>query len=130
MLLDNFSAHKTDKVLTNVELLMLPPNTTSHLQPQYAGIIQAFKSKIQALRNERAVVMIDTMLEQQGVMDEKKLKIQAAAVFNVDVKHAMRWAQLAWEHITQSTIANCWRHTEILDDDMRELGEKLNGMSI
>jgi hypothetical protein len=31
--------------LTNIELVYLPPNTTAHLQPMDAGIINSFKSK-------------------------------------------------------------------------------------
>jgi hypothetical protein len=36
---------KPDIKLTNVKLVYLPPNTTAHLQPMDAGIIQSFKSK-------------------------------------------------------------------------------------
>ncbi|CAB4394025.1 unnamed protein product [Rhizophagus irregularis] len=36
---------KPDIKLTNVKLVYLPPNTTSHLQPMDAGIIQSFKAK-------------------------------------------------------------------------------------
>ncbi|OAD76749.1 hypothetical protein PHYBLDRAFT_109106, partial [Phycomyces blakesleeanus NRRL 1555(-)] len=44
LILDNFSGHIVDYAPTNVELLFLPPNTTSHLQPLDGGIIQAFKT--------------------------------------------------------------------------------------
>ena len=36
---------KPDIILTNIELIYLPPNTTAHLQPMDAGIIHSFKSK-------------------------------------------------------------------------------------
>jgi hypothetical protein len=36
---------KTSPTLTNIELVYLPPNTTAHLQPMDAGIINSFKSK-------------------------------------------------------------------------------------
>ncbi|OAD68446.1 Homeodomain-like DNA binding domain-containing transcription factor [Phycomyces blakesleeanus NRRL 1555(-)] len=39
LILDNFSDHIVDYAPTNVELLFLPPNTTSHLQPLNGGII-------------------------------------------------------------------------------------------
>lgn len=49
LILDNFSGHKpTADVafppLENTELLYLPPNTTSRLQPLDAGIIKDFKT--------------------------------------------------------------------------------------
>jgi len=36
---------KPDIILTNIELIYLPLNTTAHLQPMDAGIIHSFKSK-------------------------------------------------------------------------------------
>ncbi|OAD74876.1 hypothetical protein PHYBLDRAFT_111325, partial [Phycomyces blakesleeanus NRRL 1555(-)] len=39
LILDNFSGHKVNYVPTNVELLFLSPNTTSHLQPLDGDII-------------------------------------------------------------------------------------------
>ena len=36
---------KPDIKLTNIKLIYLLPNTTAHLQPMDAGIIQSFKSK-------------------------------------------------------------------------------------
>lgn len=48
LLLDNCSAHGSAQslpFLDNVEVLFLPPNTTSRLQPLYAGIIAAIKAR-------------------------------------------------------------------------------------
>ncbi|CAK4504328.1 unnamed protein product, partial [Aphanomyces euteiches] len=42
---------------------MLPPNTTAFLQPQDAGVIQAFKSNITALRAQHLVDKFDALLE-------------------------------------------------------------------
>jgi transposase-like protein len=53
LLLDNFSGHKTEKVMgflkdnyPLVEIMLLPPNTTSILQPLDVGINKPFKTKI------------------------------------------------------------------------------------
>lgn len=42
MIMDNFSGH-TKLKLSNIELLFIPPNTTSILQPLDLGIIRNFK---------------------------------------------------------------------------------------
>ena len=36
---------KPDINLTNIKLVYLPPNTTAHLQPMDAGVINSFKAK-------------------------------------------------------------------------------------
>ncbi|CAB4417211.1 unnamed protein product [Rhizophagus irregularis] len=44
---DNFNDEENneEEMLSNIELVYLPPNTTAHLQPMDAGIIHSFKSK-------------------------------------------------------------------------------------
>ncbi|KAL0209586.1 hypothetical protein RCL1_008424 [Eukaryota sp. TZLM3-RCL] len=44
LIIDNVSSHKIDKHFDNVELLFLPPNTTSIMQPIDQGIVLSFKS--------------------------------------------------------------------------------------
>lgn len=50
LLLDNVSSHRVTAPLSNVTVQMLPPNTTSFLQPQDTGIIQSLKSKLEQLK--------------------------------------------------------------------------------
>lgn len=38
----------------------------------------------------------------------------------------MQWAQQAWSTVTHTTISNCWRHTNILDEDMYELTDGID----
>lgn len=65
-LLDIFLAHKTDATLSNTEIFMLPPNTTSHIQPKDGGVIQAPKSNISELKNEHAVERIKSVARPSG----------------------------------------------------------------
>lgn len=48
LLADNAPTHLLDETiqLSNVNVHFLPPNTTAHLQPLDAGIINSFKVKI------------------------------------------------------------------------------------
>ena len=45
LLVDNATVHAVDnpELLTNITIHYLPPNTTGHLQPADAGIINSFK---------------------------------------------------------------------------------------
>ena len=52
LLIDNAPSHKVHS-LNNVEIMTLPPNTTSVYQPLDAGIIAAFKKQYRyILKNE------------------------------------------------------------------------------
>ncbi|OAD79390.1 Homeodomain-like DNA binding domain-containing transcription factor, partial [Phycomyces blakesleeanus NRRL 1555(-)] len=59
LILNNFYGHIVDYAPTNVELLFLPPNTTSHLQPLDDGIIQAFKAYFKRKQYVKAYQYID-----------------------------------------------------------------------
>ena len=120
LLLDNASSHRVDEPLSNVQVHMLPPNTTAHLQPQDAGIIRSFKAHVNELKNRYYVDKLDDLFDSS--QDEKEsFDSSASALFHVDILVAMQWAKQAWEEVTSSTIKNCWRHTGILDDDLYEL---------
>lgn len=123
LLLDNASSHRTKIKLSHVEIRMLPPNTTAHLQPQDAGVIKAFKAKIRELQQMRIVDRLDELLDRAGdsPIDDNDIE----ALHLTDVLEAMRWAELAWMEVSHNTIANCWRHTRILDEDVYELIEQM-----
>ena len=44
LVLDNCTAHPSVSDLTNVKLVLLPPNTTAKTQPIDAGVIRCFKA--------------------------------------------------------------------------------------
>ncbi|KAH9453174.1 hypothetical protein Pst134EA_033100 [Puccinia striiformis f. sp. tritici] len=107
LLLDNFSAHikgLQGLCLTNLKVEFLPPNLTSVLQPCDAGIIRAFKAYYRRQFPEYA------MARYKGDPDA-----DGTTVFNINQLEAMHLARAAWQSVTQKTIANCWRHTAILD---------------
>lgn len=121
LLLDNVSSHRVDEPLSNVSVQMLPPNTTPFLQPQDAGIIRQFKAQILKRQNRHALDWLDNILERAAEIGEENIGQEIGKYCNVDVLVAMRWAQEAWEMVTTTTISNCWRHTNILDENMYSL---------
>ena len=109
LLLDNAPSHATgDLVLTHTNVLMLPPNTTSKIQPMDAGIIAAFKRRYRRFQLRDAIDK-----DEHGIRD----------IYKVDQLRAMRWALAAWNDITDVTICNCFKHTKLIDDEMHVLDE-------
>jgi hypothetical protein len=130
LLLDNVSSHRVTVPLSNVSVHMLPPNTTSFLQPQDAGIIQSFKSKLEQLRTRYIVDQFDELLDRVAEVGNEYVEMQVESMYHVDVLQAMQWAQEAWETVTSTTVANCWRHTKIIDDDVYELVESIEQLAL
>nr|CCA18857.1 PREDICTED: similar to Tigger transposable elementderived protein 6 putative [Albugo laibachii Nc14] len=113
LILDSASAHCTQTLLINVEIDMLPPNTTSVLQPMDAGLISCLK---ECFRRKQGCHMFDVV---GSVIDHEEKS--AEDIYKVDVLQAMHWCRDAWEYVTQSTIANCWKQTGIIPEDLYEL---------
>ena len=100
LLLDNAPTHIISNLtLNHVEVMFLPPNTTSRIQPMDAGIIAAMKKRYRSFQLQRALD-----LEEIGHKN----------IFNVDVLQAMKWSQEAWDSVGPATIENCWRHSGVL----------------
>ena len=80
----------------NVRLHYLPPNTTAHIQPMDAGIIEAFKAQY---RKHLVKYYIDCA--------------EANRDQNVDLREALPSVKIAWDSVTSTTIRNCYRHVNI-----------------
>lgn len=106
LLLDNFNGHMIDYQPTNVEILFLPPNTTSYLQPLDGGIIRAFKAHFKRRQMDRAYRYIGmTFIGHQDKVGAVK------DIFDVDQLQAMKWTKNAWKSVSQETIQHCWEAT-------------------
>ncbi len=101
-LVDNAAGHSitqdTFSKLNNVTLHFLPPNTTSVLQPCDAGIIEFLKTEYKKLVVQYYLNCIETRKE----------------IIPADIKQAMIMVNKAWNCVSKETIANCWRHYDIL----------------
>ena len=98
LLVDNCASHKLlDLELQSIELHFLPPNTTSHLQPLDAGIIQNLKVHYRKRLVQYYIHCVDSDMR-----------------MTIDIKTAIQFLASAWNAVTPNSIANCWRHTGIL----------------
>ena len=93
LIIDNCPAHPKVSNLLNVEVVYLPPNTTSHTQPCDQGIIQAFK---QRYRFHLLRKFIDCINSQQD--------------FKLHVLDALTTVKKAWDEVSVTTSANCFTH--------------------
>ena len=98
LLMDNATSHSTQGLkLTNITVKFLPPNTTAHIQPLDAGIIRNLKLYYRRYQTHHFLECIE--------------KDQP---MTVNVRQALRFVHQAWGDVKAKTIANCWRHVNIL----------------
>ncbi|RHY85563.1 hypothetical protein DYB35_013822, partial [Aphanomyces astaci] len=97
LLLDNASPHRYDGQLSNVSIHMLPPNTTAYLQPQDAGVIQAFKSKIGTLRAKHVVEKFEVLVDTCDESDKENFAALVSKLHDVTLLEALEWAKEAWQ---------------------------------
>lgn len=93
LMLDHVSSHRQHIQLSHVTIKMLPPNTTTHLQPQDAGVIETFKTKIAALRDAHMVEKVDALLARAAAQRRHNAVDEVEQLHHSDVLEAMRWAE-------------------------------------
>jgi hypothetical protein len=103
LIIDNAPSHVWENLnLPNLEIIALPPNTISKLQPLDAGIIAAFKRHYRKRQLNWALDQLDV----------------GKNPFKVDQLTAMKWVNAAWNTLSQSTFQNCWRHTDLISNSV------------
>src|SRR5881227_46527 len=103
LLVDNAPTYTIENPdsLMNIKVHFLPPNTTAHLQPCDARIINSFKAHYRKL-------YLQCVLE---AMDAGK------EISRLNIKKAIDFTAEAWKNVTSQTIINCWQKTEIVPVD-------------
>ena len=96
LLMDNAPSHHFIE-LSHIKLIFLPPNMTSVFQPCDAGIIKSFKSQYRKLQLQRIINMIESNSSTK-----------------IELSDAIRMCNFAWNNVSQNTIRNSWRHTNII----------------
>src|SRR5690554_3410109 len=101
LILNNCSAHATVTTLPplmNTEVLYLPPNMTSKLQPMDAGIIRSFKAHYRLRFSEQVLSNLENDVPNPA---------------RIDILIGINIAVRAWDEVSSTTIANCFNHCKI-----------------
>ena len=99
-IIDNCPAYRTIDNPKSIELIFLPPNTTSKLQPIDQGVIRSLKAYYKALELQKLVMAINK---------EKDLPV-------FSILDAVKLLDLAWQKVKSSTIVNCFSKAGISKD--------------
>ena len=110
--LDNCTAHPKIQNLKAVELLFLPPNTTSKAQPCDMGIISNLKCHYRGTMLRRLINFIDDGNDY--------------STFKFTLLDAVVLLKQAWEKVEPATIRNCFRKagfraTDAADESTEEI---------
>ena len=121
LIIDNCPAHPSISNLTNVQIVFLPPNTTSILQPMDQGAIPSLKAHYRG-RDVRLLCRAS----------EKKEPCP-----KISILQSVKILADFWEIVTKETIINCFRKAGITpavqqaaiadsDHPFKDLQENLN----
>ena len=117
LVVDNCPAHPSIDNLVSVDLMFLPPNTTSKLQPMDQGVKSlSVRKLIEAIEKNKP-------LPEFSILD------------------AMRMLDVAWEKVTKETVVNCFAKAGIskekqveslseADDPFKDLQEQLDKLAV
>ena len=98
LLVDNASSHDIKETFTNIDLVYLPPNTTSVLQPCDQGIIKALKDKFNYYMT--MTVIFEKLENSSSQSDLYK---------SINILDAISVLKLAWDDVSDKTIINCFK---------------------
>uniref|UniRef100_A0A3Q2XK21 DDE-1 domain-containing protein n=1 Tax=Hippocampus comes TaxID=109280 RepID=A0A3Q2XK21_HIPCM len=109
LFMDNCGAH-VPATLSNMKIIFFPPNTTSHLHPMDAGVIQNVKLQYRKSMLKSILLNMD---ECNKVSDLVK---------KITVRDALEWIEAAWMKLESSTISKCFSkcgfsHTDAITHD-------------
>ena len=93
MIVDNCPAHPNVPGLKSVNLVFLPPNSTSITQPMDQGVIKNLKVHYRKLIIQKKIRAIDSKTD-----------------LVITVLDALHMLNQAWSNVTSTTISNCFRH--------------------
>ncbi len=115
LIIDNATSHNVLNLnLTNIQILFIPANTTSKLQPLDNGIISAIK-----MRYRRKFV--------KYLIDEYEINFLCPK--KLDILGATRLIKDSWDEIESKTIINCWIHSKLVDKPQNNIESEIDNYS-
>ena len=99
---DNCPAHGDMEELKCIEVVQLPPNTTSLIQSSDIGIIRTLKAYC---HHEIRATIIDAI---EDGCDDSSINANAIAK-RLSVLDALHVVAGSWNKVMQETIGNCWK---------------------
>ena len=100
LIVDNCPAHPTVTGLEWIELIFLPPNTTSVTQPMDQGVIRALKAKYRSLAVRKQLANLE----------------KGKQLPKISILTAMTMLNKAWGSIPDRTFLNCFRKSGISEE--------------
>lgn len=104
LFLDNATSHP-DIQLSNISIIFLPPNTTTHCQPLDQGIIKNFKSLYRKFLMRRILSSIECS---SSTAELEK---------SITIANALIWIVAAWRDVSTKTIEKCFIRCGFLKND-------------
>ena len=125
LVVDNCPAHPSIDNLVSVDLIFLPPNTTSKLQPMDQGVIRSLNAYYKSLSVRKLI---------EAIENNKPLP-------EFSILDAMRMLGVAWGKVTKETVVNCFAKAGIskekqleslseADDPFKDLQEQLDKLAV
>ena len=105
LIIDNCSAHPDVPALEWVELIFLPPNTTSVTQPIDQGVIRGLKAKYRFLAVKKQITAL-----------EKGSQLPKFSILT-----AISMLTKAWSYIPNGTFTNCFKKSGISEVSMERI---------
>ena len=125
LLVDNCPAHPSIDNLVSTELIFLPPNTTSKLQPMDQGVIRSLRAHYTTMSFKKLIEAI-----------EKKKPFPEFSILD-----AMQMLHVTWGKLITKTVVNCFekagiskeKQSETLlhaNDPFKDLQEQLDKLAV
>ena len=104
LVLDNCPAHPK-LTLKNIELVFIPPNVTSLIQPLDQGIIKSFKTYYRSAMRRQIIQCID---DDMGTSSDSAKKLT--------VLDALHLTSKSWSEVSETCIKNCFIKSGFVDN--------------